>query len=304
MNTLNNLKLQLDDFFKRSKPQTITKIIDKEEFRFNKSLFELEKHLSDLKVKYQVNQKLNSNIISDNILKSFSLHSTFFRSNDYALSFLVFLTLQENHDAEELLLIMEQYIDKIKEKLTFHDIVTTDTGATRCFTNLRFALNEMRNYGLIYSSITQNKKNCRSILPTPVGYLISLMVNEPDKFNVESHLPKHGDSSNRFAAPLYTALTGMKNDPVGSLNRLLEKYKGIKPFEDVLKKILEDYYESVLQFIELTDKGWKVDEKELEKSIKKYYLNIAKEVDFSFSLKDVLLNLLKPIPPQSNLFGG
>lgn len=296
MNTLEILKLQLDDFFERSKPQTITKIIDKDELYLNKSLFELEKHLSDLKVKYQVNQNLNPKINSDHILESFSLQSTFFRSNDYALSFLVFLTLQENHDAEELLLIMDQYIDKIKEKLTFHDIATTDTGATRCFTNLRFALNEMRNYGLIYSSITLNKKNCRSILPTPVGYLISLMVNEPGKFNVEFHLPKHGDSSNRFAAPLYTALTRIKNDPVVFLNRLLEKYKGIKPFEDLLKQIMEDYYESVLQFIELTNKGWKVDEKELEKSIKTYYSKITKEVNVSNSLKNVLIDLSKSKP--------
>ncbi len=210
--------------------------------------------------------------------------------------------MQENHDAEELLRVMENYLDKIKNRLTFHDIVTTDTGATRCFTNLRFALNEMRNYGLIYSSIIQNKKNCRSILPTPVGYLISLIVSEPNNFDVVKHLPKHGDSSNRFVAPLYTALTSIKNDPVSFLNRLLEKYKGIKPFEDLLKRILVDYYESVLQFIELTDKGWKVDEKELEKSIKKYYLNIAKEVNVSNSLKNVITNLLKPIPPQLNLF--
>lgn len=293
MKKLDILKLLLDDFFERSKPQTITKIIDKEELFFNKSLFELEKHLSDLKVKYQVNQKLNSKINSNNILKSFSLESTFFRSNDYALSFLVFLTLQENHDAEELLIIMDQYIDKIKEKLTFHDIATTDTGATRCYTNLRFALNELRNYGLIYSSITLNKEKYRSILPTPVGYLISLMVNEPKNFDVIKHLPPHGDSSNRFVVPLYTALTSIKNDPDGFLTCLLKKYEGIEDLESMIKGIMDDYCESVLQFIELTDKGWKVDEKKLEKSTQTYYLKIANKIDDSISLKKVLSNLLK-----------
>ena len=42
MIALDILKLQLDDFFERSKPQTISKIINKEELYFNKSLFELE----------------------------------------------------------------------------------------------------------------------------------------------------------------------------------------------------------------------------------------------------------------------
>jgi len=302
MIALDILKLQLDDFFERSKSQTVSKTINKEELYFNKSLFELEKYLSDLKVKYQVNQNLNPGISSDHILGSFNKNSTFFRSNDYALSFLVFLSMQEKHDAEDLLLMMDQYIETIKGKLTFNDIVTTDTGATRCYTNLRFALNELRNYGLIYSSITQNKKKCRSILPTPVGYLIALMVSEPNKFNVVTHLPIHGDSANRFVAPLYAALTSIKNDPDGFLSRLLVKYKGIENLERVLNRILANYCESVLQFIELTDKGWKVDEKELAKSIKSYYLKIAEEINVSISLKNVLSKHINPNPPHLSLF--
>ena len=302
MSSLDILKMQLDDFFERSKTQTISKTINKEELYFNKSLFELEKHLFKLKKDYNVNQNLNTGIISDHILGSFNKNSTFFRSNDYALSFLVFLSMQANHDAEELLILMDQYIETIKEKLTFHDIVKTDTGATRCYTNLRFALNELRNYGLVYSNITLYKKNCRSLLPTPVGYLISLMVNEPNKFNVVKHLPVHGDSSNRFVAPLYTALTSIKKDPGEFLTCLLEKYQGIKNLEDTLKRILNDYCESVLQFIELTDKGLKVDEKELEKSIKTYYLNIAEEYNVSISLKNIFTGLLLPKPPQLDLF--
>ena len=197
---------------------------------------------------------------------------------------------------------MDNYIERIKEKLTFHDIVTTETGATRCYTNVRFALNELRTYGLVYSSIKQNKNNCRSILPTPVGYLISLKVNEPNKFDILSHLPEHGDSANQFVKPFSKALTDIKNDPDGFLTSLTVKYQGIKNLEVILKKILDDYSESVLQFIELTDKGLKVNEKELEKSIKTYYLKIAEKYEVSIELKEVLSSYLKPNTPQLGLF--
>lgn len=292
MIALDILKLQLDDFFERSKPQTISKIINKEEFYFNKSLFELEKHLFDLKVRYHVNQNLNPNINSDHILSSFNNGTTFFRSKEYALSFLVFLTMQDKHDAEELFDVLERYITQIKEKLTFHDITTTDTGATRCYTNLRFALKELRKYGLIYSYTTGHEKYFRSLLPTPVGYLISLMVNLPKKFDVACHLPTHGDSSNRFVTPLYTALNDIRQDPGNVVTKLIEKYSGIRELEDTLRRILDDYCESVLQFIELTDKGLRVDEKELEKSIKMYYLKIAGDVTFSISLKNILTGVM------------
>lgn len=271
MSAIEILKLQLDDFFERSKTQNIAKTINKEQLYFNQSLFELEKHLFDLKVRYQVNQNLNTSIISTNIIDSFSLRSTFFRINDYALSFLVFLTMEEKHDAEDLLEMIDKYLDVIKNKLTFHDIVKTKTGATRCYTNIRFTLSELRKFGLVYNSTTIKNNYSRSTLPTPFGYLISLFVNTPKEFEVIKHLPNTGNSSNSFVPPLYLALSSIRNHPDDFLAKILNKYEGIRPLEKVLKMILDDYCNCVLKFIELTDKGLKVEEKELEKSIKTYY---------------------------------
>jgi len=291
MIALDILKLQLDDFFERSKPQTISKTIKKEELQFNKFLFELEHHLFDLKEKYKVNQNLNSGISSKNILNSFDNSSTFFRSNDYALSFLVFLCMQEKNDAEELREMVDKYIEIIKEKLSFHDIVKTETKATRCHTNLRFTLSELRKYGLIYSTTTINKNYSRSLLPTPLGYLIALFVSTPSNFNVVEHLPNYGNSSNVFVVPLYAALRFIKNNPEDFLNTLLKTFDGIKPLEIAIKSLFDEYYKNILEHIELTEDGIKVNEKELEEAIKTYYLSIVDQVELSLQLKDVFLGL-------------
>lgn len=294
MIALDILKLQLNDFFERSKPQTISKTINKEELYFNQSLFELEKHLFDLKEKYRVNQKLNNGIISANILDSFYLPTTFFRSNDYALSFLVFLTLQKGHSAEKLLETINEYLLEIKDRLTFHDILITDTGATRCYTNIRFTVNELRKYGLLYNQINCNNIIKRTLLPTPLGYLISLYVNKSHQFDVSSHLPHKGNSSNSFVPSLYAALRIIKNSPDIFLENLIKRYEGINQLQDILKTILDDYYNDILQFIEINDKGLKVDESGLEKSMKSYYAKMRDQVEISKKIKNIVIPLTLP----------
>lgn len=63
MITLDILKPLLDDFLESSRQQNISKTIKNEKVHFNKSLFELEKYLFDLKQKFNVNQNLNTGII-------------------------------------------------------------------------------------------------------------------------------------------------------------------------------------------------------------------------------------------------
>ena len=289
MSTLAILKLQLEEFFEKSKSQTITQIVNKENANFNVSLYELEKQIVDLKKKYNVNQNINTEIISDNILNSFSTNSTFFRSNDFALSFLVFLSQQDNHDAEELLTIMFEYLELVKEKLSFQDMIKTRTGVTRCFTNLRFAALELRKFGLLYNKIRINNEEKRTLLPTPVGYLIALSIVGNLKENPISHLPPYGRAENNIPVPLYEALKCIKNGPEMFLKDLIIKFEEVRPLSSILKAVLDDYYTSILQHIHITDDGLKVDEKELEKAIKSYYAKIILEVDISRKLKAVFL---------------
>ena len=295
MIALEILKLQLTDFFERSNQQTVSKTIKKEEMYFNKSLLELENHLFVLKEQYKVNQNLNTGIISKSILNSFDISSTFFRSNDYALSFLVFLCMQAKNDAEDLHEMMDGYINIIKEKLSFHDIVNTETGATRCHTNLRFALNELRKYGLVYSTTTINNKYSRSLLPTPLGYLIALCVFEPKKLIITDLLPVSGNSSNVFAKPLFIALNFIKNSPEKFLTNLMDKYDGIRPLESVFNILINEYHNNILQFIEFNNDGFIVDEQGLKHAIETYYKSIMEKVKISLELRDVFLMLSNPL---------
>jgi len=294
MIALDILKLQLDDFFERSKQQNVTNKIKKEEFHFNKSLFEFENYLFKLKEEYNLNQNLNTEIISANILQSFSIESTFFRCNDYALSFLVFLCMQEKNDAEDLLEMMDKYIDIIREKLTYHDIVCSDSGATRCYTNLRFTLKELRKYGLVYSTTNIGNVYSRSILPTPLGYLIALFVSEPKNFSAINHLPVRGNSSNVLPHSLCFALKSIKIDMEKFLTNLIEKFDGIRPLKEGLKILIDEYFDNILQFIKFNNDGFIVDEKGLEQSTSTYYKTIVGQVNISLVLRNAFLKALTP----------
>lgn len=294
MNLLDDLKQQLDFFFKASSNQTVSRIIKKEKVLFNKSLFEIEKHLYDLKQDYQVNQNLNAGINSNSILSSFNYYPRPFRSNDYSLSFLLFLTMQSTHDAEDLLEMMRRFVEIIKGRLSYEDIVTTETGVTRCFTNLRFTLKELRDFGLVYTTTKINNVISRSILPTPFSYLIALYLGKPGHSGIIENLPAPGREYKYLVTPLYDALQKIKSDPESFMKKLLEKYPQMKDFAVLINEMSHEYYDSVLQYIEITNKGFVVDKKALEDSIKRYYLTISDQVEFSLKLRSIILNLTKP----------
>jgi hypothetical protein len=279
MGAIDILKLQLDDFFERSKEHTVNTLINNEKIYFNKSLFELEKHLYDLKQKYKVNQNLNISIVSKNILESFSDSPTFFRSDDYSLSFLVFLAMHENHDAENLLEYMDEYIEIVKDKFSFKDIFITGTGATRCHTNLRFSLNSLRKLGLIYSITDINHIITRSVMPTPLGYLIALYVSDLKNDDVINLL---GNNSKELQ--LFAVLSLIKHDPTKFFNKIIST-----TFKPELIKNITSTKESVIKIasmIELNNDDQKFNEDKIEKTMKIHYLNNKNQVKMSFKLKE------------------
>ena len=186
------IKLILDDFFEQSQSETKRRSIStSEESNFNKSLFEIEKHLYDLKKEYDVNKSINTSINSDHIMDSFSRDEEAFKSEEYVISFLTFLCLQKEHNAERLLEIMDAYFDLVKDKLTYSDLIITQSGATRCYTNLRFAINELRKRGLIHSTIVdEHIFTRRSLLPTPFGYYTALQLGNLTEDDVLNQLEK------------------------------------------------------------------------------------------------------------------
>jgi hypothetical protein len=286
MSAIDILKLQLDDFFERSNQETHTSVINKEKKYFNKSLFELEKHLYDLKKQYNVNQDIDCSIASPNILDSFSKSPDFYRSDDYLLSFLVFLAIQKDHNADNLLECMDKYFDTVKDKLTFSDVITTATGATRCYTNLRFALNRLRNFGLVHSSVKINYDYSRSLLPTPFGYLLALYVSELKEEDVNRLL------DNTYTKPsfnFYNLLLTFKKDTANFINKTLAN-----ALNEELTDLIESIRNSVMQIPSNIKFGVNYNPEDIEKTerdMKEYYMNDEKQQEISMRFRDTLTGI-------------
>jgi hypothetical protein len=283
MSAIEILELQLNYFFERSNQETHTSVINKEKKYFNKSLFELEKHLYDLKKQYNVNQDIDCSMSSPNILESFKKSPDFYRSDDYLHSFLVFLAIQQDHNADYLLEYMDKYFETVKDKLTLSDVITTATGATRCYTNLRFALNRLRNLGLIHSTTKENYKISRSLLPTPFGYLVALNVSNLEVEDVKSLL------DNTFTKPshnFYNLIHSFKKDTANFINSVISNAEN-EDITDIMNSIRGSIMDisSNLKF----DLNFSSEDIEkTEREMKEYYLNNEKQQEVSMKFRDLL----------------
>lgn len=283
MSAIDILKLQLDDFFERSNQETYTSVINKEKKYFNKSLFELEKHLYDLKKQYNVNQDIDCSISSTNILESFSKSPDFYRSDDYLLSFLVFLAIQQDHNADYLLEYMDKYFELVKDKLTFSDVITTATGATRCYTNLRFALNRLRNLGLIHSTTKENYKISRSLLPTPFGYLFAMHVSDLEEEDVTRLLE---NIYTKRSLNFYNLLHSFKINNEKFINNVI-----LNAEDEDIAEIFNSIRGNIMNISSNLKFDLNFSSEDIEKTereMKGYYLNDEKQQEVSMKIRDLL----------------
>jgi len=169
--TLQNIKTQIQD------------IIDSTESKNEKGkiIFELSQYLNEYQKEHGL-AHLDSRIYSENIIKSLLNDPTdFFRPIDYQYNFLIFLI--NNYSAEkELNEYINEFIDKFNKEFTAKDIEITATGATRCRTNIRFAVNDLRDLGLIGS---KDKSGKRTMRPTFLGLLLVYYLHQ-DAFHKQS----------------------------------------------------------------------------------------------------------------------
>lgn len=152
--------------------------------KINASLLQLENWLIDWQRQRKINQRVNAAIMSQSILDN--VHSTSathaFSAVYYQLNFLHFLALHyqpktELHD------YIDQFVETYKDQVSLADIVITDTGATRVKTNIRFALNTLRDIGFVESKDLKGK---RSFRPTIPGITVLLnMLHEPERLSKE-----------------------------------------------------------------------------------------------------------------------
>lgn len=155
----------------------------------NKSIFDIETYLVKLRQDLALNNRLDTTIVSDHILQHFNSISAkdAFQSVDYQLPFLTHLA-QEYEPKNDLVDLLDDFVDANKNKFNLADIVVTQSGATRCKTNVRFAVNGLRDIGLIISKDSSNK---RSWSPSIMGFIVLLNIQfHPQSFQSRSTLRK------------------------------------------------------------------------------------------------------------------
>lgn len=166
---LDTLKDLFDKFLLETKNKSVYKATSKvENFNLNSDVFEFQSHIAKQMKAFNLNLVLNPEIHSKSITSSFGYNIPAFSPNDYCFSFFDFLTVRRN-DRLELYQLIDSFIDLHREEMTWKDIVITASGATRCRTNLRFALERLRRIGLIRNF---DKDGKRVITPTIQGEIV------------------------------------------------------------------------------------------------------------------------------------
>lgn len=170
----------------------------------NKAIFDIESYLVELRKEHQLNERIDTSISSHNILKHF--HSIeakdAFAPADYQLNFLYHLATNHQPD-KDLYTLIDEFIEAYKEQFKLADIVITKSGATRCKTNMRFAVNDLRDLGLVLS---RDAKNQRSWEPSIMGLIILLNI----QLNL-AHFQKE-----EFFKSFNSLRPVLNNKPVGS----------------------------------------------------------------------------------------
>lgn len=286
---LEYIKGQLKRFFMMSEVGTFSQKDEEEYQYFNKDLFALEQFLVELKDEYKVNSRLDPSYCSNSIADSFSTTQiTAFSSNDYSLPFLIHLCHQKEHTAEALLQTIHEFIESVKDKLTYKDILITKTGVTRCFTNTRFALKDLRRFGLIYNDVEVNQVTKRIVLPTPIGYLIALYSLTKERSKSVQFLSTK-NTLNGYHKPLHDAIKSFSDSLENVINDLRIKYSEVKGLQRILKGIIEEYHDYVLPNIEFTPTKLIINQQGLHQSMTEYYKRLVYQYKLTNKLKTIFL---------------
>ncbi len=162
------LKTLFTEFLNESAGKTIMHKTNKNETYLNSEVYELQAFIAEALKNKSLNLKINPNLYSEHIRGSFKRPITAFTAQDYCYSFFEFLNVYKREQLE-LFQLIDKFIDLHKAELSWKDIEITSSGATRCMTNVRFALNSLRAVGLIEHN---DKVNKRSFQPTLLGEMI------------------------------------------------------------------------------------------------------------------------------------
>ena len=180
------IKNEIGCWLQEKLPNTYVYKDNKKNIYINQSFLELEHWLLDWKKENKLNEKIDASIYSKNILRqSGSTQSDkAYQSNDYELHFLQYLTIHY-HPKSSLFRIINSFVEEYRKQLSLADIIITNTGATRCKTNLRFTLTNLRERGLVLSRDKAHKRIWKPSIP---GIIVLLNI-EKNGLNLNSRIP-------------------------------------------------------------------------------------------------------------------
>ncbi|HRG64570.1 MAG TPA: hypothetical protein PLV12_02135 [Saprospiraceae bacterium] len=162
------LKTLFTEFLNESEGKTIIHRTSKNETYLNSEVYEFQAYIAESLKNKSLNLKINPTLYSEHIRDSFKKPIDAFTAQDYCYSFFEFLNVCKREQLE-LFQLIDRFIELHKAELSWKDIEITSSGATRCMTNIRFALNSLRAIGLIEHN---DKLNKRSFQPTLLGEMI------------------------------------------------------------------------------------------------------------------------------------
>lgn len=263
--SLNFVKQVIEEFVTATQASSIELAEGKDSLSVNKSIFDIESYLVELRSEHKINNRLDTSIVSANILEHFNSVSsnTAYRPVDYQLNFLHHLAVSFLPD-KDLFTLIDEFIDEYKHQFTLADIVLTETGATRCKTNIRFAVVRLRELGLVLSKGAKEKP---SWAPAIMGLVALLNISfnaqgfanhadfkKPDSLLTVNYNKRLSTSQSfdptlvysiqmfRNTDHLYTFLTQLEIEASGNQKAFLEN-------------LIADYINFVEEGLEITENG-------------------------------------------------
>ena len=280
---IEDVKQTLSDFIKESLKGNRQVNDKKDKIIINKVIYEIQNHfVSELK-RYDINTKLNEEIKSESILSSFTNSNVQSHlPNYYAYPFLKYICLNFR-PSTELNEYIDDFLNKNREQLSWNDLVITKTGATRCKTNIRFALNFLRELNLIRS---KNNKEKRTVCPTVLGQLIIMYFHYLNSENKHSMRPEENISMgglHHFHSHLRTLINPQNFNEF--LKYIKKEHNLSNEDSDKLETYLFFFTEIILENMHISDTGLKFDRNfKKEKEYEKLLTLLSKDViKFDFS---------------------
>lgn len=259
MDSTEFIKKTLSSFIKESiNENKRIDLKDGTETNINKAIYEIQNHFTNELLKHNINTQLNPQIKSESIINSFTQTiPTPHPKEHYAYTFLKYLckNFQPTIEVNEYI---DDFLKEHKEQLTWNDLVITKTGATRCKTNIRFAIDYLRILMLVR---TKTKEDKRTVCPSVLGFLTVLYFQYLNKENSSSIHSEAIISQNGYR-DFHTGLNSLK-DPQNIKNFLeyINKDKVINHEDKVkINKYLYLFTEIILENIIITNMSVKFNE--------------------------------------------